>query len=160
MPTSPSRTACPGPPPHCSTPCTGRDVSLNCIKKVYTYCDLQPLIIRHVNSFGHLQYTKVGEFCLLLMINNLTTCVPTYKYVDDTTSYSVTHVPCDTNLQAVVGTVIQWSSDNDMGINSPNTKDMLISFSRPPPDVHSIHTDGSPLGEIRVGDLTQSEIVK
>ena len=55
------------------------------------------------------QGTTHGEF-LLLMINDLITDIPTYKYIDDTTLYSISNNLDDTMLQKAMNTVIQLSN--------------------------------------------------
>ena len=82
------------------------------------------------------------------MINDLRTEVPTYKYVDDTTLYRVTNNPSDTLLQDSVNQVVSWSKSNCMKLNTAKTKEMLISFSRPPPTVPRITVEGVPLERV------------
>ena len=94
------------------------------------------------------QGTKLGVLLFLLMINDLRTEVPTYKYVDDTTLYRVSNDPCDTKLQDSVNTVVAWSKSNYMKLNTTKTKEMLITFSRPPPKVPSITVEGVPLERV------------
>ena len=62
--------------------------------------------------------------------------------------YSVTSDPNDTNLQDDVNKVADWSKDNHMRLNTTKTKEMLISFNHPPPDVVKIEVDSFPLGRV------------
>ena len=82
------------------------------------------------------------------MIDDLRLDVPTYKYVDDTTLYTVSNDPNDDRLQTAVTAVKEWSSNNDMRLNSKKTKEMVISFSKPPPQLPSIKVDGCPLERV------------
>ena len=82
------------------------------------------------------------------MINYLSTDIPTYKYVDNMTLYTVTNDPSDGNLQTVVNTVLICSGENHMKINSSKPNKMLVTFSRPVTDVASITIDGCPLERV------------
>ena len=94
------------------------------------------------------QGTKLGVLLFLLMINDLRTDVPTFKYVDDTTLYRISNKPQDTALQAAVNHVVSWSSENHMRLNASKTKEMFISFSKPPPPVPLITVSGAPLDRV------------
>lgn len=94
------------------------------------------------------QGTKLGVFLFLLMINDLFTPLPTYKYVDDTTLFVVTNDTKDTSLQKAVDHVVTWSKKNDMRLNAIKTKEMLISFTKSTPEVSNITVDGRPLERV------------
>jgi hypothetical protein len=81
------------------------------------------------------QGTKLGIFLFLLMINDLHTLVPTYKYVDDTTIYKITSNSKCTQVQKAMNHIMSWSESNDMKINATKTKEILISFNRCPPEI-------------------------
>ena len=98
------------------------------------------------------QGTKMGVLLFLLMIDDLRTNVPTYKYVDDTTLFHISSNPEDTDLQKAVNAVVEWSKSNHMKLNTSKTKEMFISFSRPPPKVPKITVNGTPLE--RVDEVT------
>ena len=66
----------------------------------------------------------------------------------NTTIYTVTNDPSDGILQMAVNPVLIWSGENHMKINSFKTKEMMVSFSRPPPDVAIITIDGCPLERV------------
>ena len=68
------------------------------------------------------QGTKLGVFLFLLMINDLKTNVPTYKYVDDTTIYTITNNPDNNEVQCAM--------ENYMKMYQKKTKEMFISFSK------------------------------
>ena len=75
------------------------------------------------------------------MINDVTTDIATFKYVDDTMLYIISNDPKDTMLQKAVDTMLQSSSDNDMRINGTKTKEMFICFNKSPPSVAAITID-------------------
>ena len=62
---------------------------------------------------------------------------------------TVTNDPSERKLQTTVNTVLTRSGENHMKINSSKTKEMLVSFSRPPPDVASITINGCPLQRVK-----------
>jgi hypothetical protein len=88
------------------------------------------------------QGTKLGIFLFLIMINNLSTQVATYKYVDDTTLFTITNDTNDSKLQQAVDDLVNWSAMNDMKINATKTKEMVISFSKVAPDIPGIVVEG------------------
>ena len=94
------------------------------------------------------QGTKMGVLLFLLMIDDLRTLVPTYKYVDDTTLYKVTTDVKNTELQEAVDEIARWSKSNCMKLNTTKTKEMLISFCRQPPEVPKIIVDGVSLERV------------
>ena len=49
------------------------------------------------------------------MINDLSTNIPTYKYMEDTTIYTVTNDPNDGKLQTAVNSpyMVWWESHED-----------------------------------------------
>jgi hypothetical protein len=81
------------------------------------------------------QGTKLGVFLFLLMINDLKTNMPTYKYVDDTTIYNISNDPKSTKVQEAMEAIMTWSRQNNMKINAKKTKEIFISFNRAPPSV-------------------------
>ena len=82
------------------------------------------------------------------MINDPETNVPTFKYVDDTTIYSITNNPHSTELQTAMDTIISWSAKNQMKINAKKTKEMFVSFSKIPSKVPNILVDGKALERV------------
>ena len=66
------------------------------------------------------------------MINDLSTPVATYKYVDDTTLFAITNDAKDSILQEAINTVVLLSSENDIQLNATKTKEMLIAFIKSP----------------------------
>ena len=82
------------------------------------------------------------------MINDLSTDIPTYKYMYDMTFYTVTNDPNDGKLHMTDDIVLIWSGENHKNINSFKIKEMLVSFRRPSPDVASITIDGCPIERV------------
>ena len=60
------------------------------------------------------------------------------KYVDDTTEYEVCHHDSPGQMQDVVNNTSQWSQDNKMAANPTKTKEMIINFSRDPPNIPNL----------------------
>ena len=82
---------------------------------------------------------ELSVFLFLLMINDLKTNVPTYKYVGDTTMFKVIN---DTLVQEVMDTIIVWSLENNMKINTKKTKEICVRFSKVPPQVPLMNVEG------------------
>ena len=72
--------------------------------------------------------TLLGPKCFLVFINDIETPVPFYKYVDDSTLFTICHRKCESVLQHSVDIAARWTLHNDMKINSDKSKEMLISF--------------------------------
>ena len=76
------------------------------------------------------QGTLSGPKDFLAHINDLTTPCPIYKYVDDSTIFEVCAPESVSRLQESAEIVHQWSTNNDMKINTSKTVEMVIDFSR------------------------------
>ena len=83
------------------------------------------------------QGTRLRVLMVMLMINDLSTPTPTFKYVDDTTLYTITN-----NHESTVSDLDSWSKCNNMKINASKIKEMVVCFNRNPPEVKPIHADG------------------
>ena len=103
------------------------------------------------------QGTLLGVMCFLCLINDLSTPSNTIKYVDDTTIYEVSNDPTDKTLQTSIDVALSWSAKTNMKINSSKTKEMLVSFSRSPPDVPGIQINGEEIK--RVSECTLLGVV-
>ena len=77
-----------------------------------------------------LKGTQLGLILFLLMINDLSTQIPTYNYVDDSTLYRISNDQNDGKLQEAANEIVASSRNDDMRINHTHTKQMVISFSR------------------------------
>ena len=88
------------------------------------------------------QGTKLRVLMFLLMINDLPTPTPTFKYVDDTTLYTITNNPESTLLQDAVNDVVSWWKWNNTKINASTNMETMVCFNHYTPDVKPIHVDG------------------
>ena len=93
----------------------------------------------------------MGPWLFLLIINDLT--VPSifnmWKYVDDTTvSESIPKGQQSRSKQAV-DAIYDWSKANLFQLNGEKTKELVISFSRDPPQLHRVCIDGTPIKTIQ-----------
>ena len=81
-------------------------------------------------SGGVPQGTLSGPKCFLLYINDLEAHVPLYKYVDDSTLFEI----CNTNdisvMQESIDSAVNWTNTNCMRINSKESKEMVICFTK------------------------------
>ena len=99
----------------------------------------------HPNG-GDPQGTICGPKCFMIYINDLSTPVPLYKYVDDSTLFEL--YICEMNsislMQESVNIAAERTNNNDMKINSEKSKEMIISFSHGDPgnEVPNILIDG------------------
>ena len=88
------------------------------------------------------QGTKLGPVLFILMIHDLRPELPTVKYVDDTTIYTVTKDPNTTVLQEAATYASDWSCANNMKVNASKTKLMNISFSKTKKEYPPIYING------------------
>ena len=92
------------------------------------------------------QGTKLGPLFFLVMINDLTTTAPMYKYVDDCTVFEVTsHSSASSDLQTHLDSINQWIVNNNMRINAKKTKELNICFAKSPPVLQPLTIDNVPL---------------
>ena len=86
---------------------------------------------KHVRD-GVPQGTKLGPLFFLVMVNDLRSDLPLYKYVDDCTIYEVisTSLYQPSILQNELNKIIEWTDSNNMKINVIKTKELSISFLR------------------------------
>ena len=63
------------------------------------------------------------------MIDDLQTCCPTYKFVDDTTAYDISNGKTS-NLHKCLNEIEEWSKVNKMVINVAKTREMIVNFQR------------------------------
>ena len=82
----------------------------------------------HPNG-GVPQGTICGPKCFMIYINDLSTPVPLYKYVDDSTLFELCEMNSISLMQESVNIAAEWTNNNDMKINSEKSKEMIISFS-------------------------------
>ena len=107
------------------------------------------MISEKVDVWGTVpQGTKLGVFLFILMINDLHTDVPTYKYVDDTTIYNISNNPQCTKVQQAMDTIMSWSESNNMKINAKKTKEIFVCFNKEAPAVPSVTVGGKELERV------------
>ena len=71
-----------------------------------------------------------GPKHFLVHINDLRTPCPIYKYVDDSTIFEICNQSRLSVIQDSANIIAQWSSNNDLRINTCNTKEMVICFCK------------------------------
>ena len=81
----------------------------------------------HPNG-GVPQGTICGPKCFMMYINYLSTPVPLYKYVDDSTLFQICEMNSMSLMQESVNIAAEWTNKNDMKINSEKSKEMIISY--------------------------------
>ena len=58
-----------------------------------------------------------GPKCFMIYINDLSTPVPLYKYVDDSTLFELCEMNSISLMQESVNIAAEWTNNNDMKIN-------------------------------------------
>ena len=100
---------------------------------------------KQINT-GVPQGTILGSLFFLVMINDLTTTHPLYKYVDDCSTYEVVFRPaCNSALQLDIDMICDWSNTDNMRLNVKKTKEFRISFLKSEPEFDHLTIEGSPL---------------
>ena len=93
------------------------------------------------------QGTKLGPLFFLIMVNDLSSELTLYKYVDDCAISEVVRVcePDLPKLQQELDNVTQWSSANNMKLNVKKTKDFTVSFLINQPLAQPLIVNNQPL---------------
>lgn len=93
------------------------------------------------------QGTKLGPLFFLVMVNDLSTDLPMYKYVDDCTiSEVVSTTGMDPPiLQQEIDNINQWSTANNMKLNVKKTKEFTVSFLKNQPSLEPLVINNQPL---------------
>ncbi len=92
--------------------------------------------------------TKAGPLLFVIMMDDITTICPTYKYVDDSTLYEICRGP-STLLQIATEQTAEWSYNNLMNINAVKTKGMLFKFCEKPVVVPLINLSGVDIKRVK-----------
>lgn len=100
--------------------------------------------IKYVNA-GTPQGTLSGSLNFNLTINDLKFLTEYIKYVDDTTTATISNDPLDDSLQKSADELIEWSVPNKMQVNVHKTKEMSIYFGKkyPKSAIPNLHINGS-----------------
>lgn len=76
------------------------------------------------------QGTKLGPLFFLVMINDLSTSLPMYKYIDDCTIFEVVTPACVKSiLQKEMDQINRRAVTNNMRLNKKKTKELTICFA-------------------------------
>lgn len=104
------------------------------------------------------QGTKLGPLFFLVMINDLTTTVPMYKFVDDVTMSEIISLQSnevDSNListtsclQDEINILTRWTSANNMKLNEQKTKEFIVSFLKTQPLLQPLIVNNQPLERV------------
>jgi len=96
------------------------------------------------------QGTLLGPVCFLFHINDLRTPgANMVKYVDDSTLWSVNKTTENSHLQNSATEAEIWATENNMSLNSKKTKDMVVCFSRDPPQLPPIVLGGTDVERVQ-----------
>ena len=107
---------------------------------------------KHVHA-GVPQGTKLGPLFFLVMVNDLRTDLPLYKYVDDCTIYEVVTKGESSMLQNELNKIIEWTNSNNMKINVTKTKELSISFLKNSLPAERLTVNNQSLDPIRSSKL-------
>ena len=107
---------------------------------------------KHVHA-GVPQGTKLGPLFFLVMVNDLRTDLPLYKYVDHCTIYEVVTKGESSILQNELNKIIEWTNSNNMKINVTKTKELSISFLKNSLPAERLMVNNQSLDPIRSSKL-------
>ena len=99
------------------------------------------------------QGTKLGPLFFLVMINDLWTDLPLYKYVDNCTIYEVVPKAEPSILQNELNKIIEWTDSNNMKINVTKTKELSVSFLKNSPPADRLTVNNQSLDSVRSSKL-------
>ena len=74
------------------------------------------------------QGTICGPKCFMMYINDLSTPVPLYEYVDDGTLFEICEMNSISLMQESVNIADEWTNKNDLKTNSEKSKEIIISY--------------------------------
>ena len=87
------------------------------------------------------QGTKLGPHFFLVMINDLTTNLPLYKYIDDCSIFETVSPSSTSSLQNGVNQINQRTLANNVRINATKTKVLTVNFSKSPDTMDPLVND-------------------
>ena len=73
-----------------------------------------------------------GPQMFVHMVSDLHTDIPDTKFMDDTTLVEITQKCKGSQMQKSADDVGRWSTENQLGLNTIKTKEMVILFGNPP----------------------------
>ncbi len=97
--------------------------------------------------------TKLGPVLFLCMINDLTLDLPTFKYVDDTSTVHITNSSEDNALQVAADSAAEWSASMNMQLNAKKTVEMVIDFNIPTHNLTPIMVNGEQIERVQSSTL-------
>ena len=99
------------------------------------------------------QGTLSGPEDFLNFVDDLKSCLPNIKYVDDTTVFEVVKAGQNSKLQQATDEIMEWTQKNRMKINTSKTKELLIHFNKQEPDIPPVIIQGTPIERTNVAKL-------
>ena len=101
------------------------------------------------------QGSYLGPLSFVVFIKDMphAETIKSVKYVDDTTLSERVNSSSPSQLQDTTDNIIDWSNLNKMKINEKKTKEMFISFKRPPVPPNPIVINGQNIGRVNVFKL-------
>ena len=121
------------------------------VLKKMAVLDIHPCLLKWVHSFllnrqqrvksgavfsdwitlkgGMPQGTWFGPFVFLILIDDLSTIMATFKFVDDVTLTEITDQSNMSQMQLAADQVATWSHHNFMNINTKKTKECYLAAS-------------------------------
>ena len=106
-------------------------------------------------SAGVPQGTKLGPLFFLVMVNDLRSTLPLYKYVDDCTVFDIflSSTPESSVLQSELDKITEWTRSNNMKVNVSKTKEFSISFTKSNATVDELIVDRQPIELVQTSKL-------
>ena len=100
------------------------------------------------------QGTLFGSVEFIVHIDDLRTCLPTYKFVDDSTLWEVYSVSArNSQLQRATDEAVSWSAENHMSVNCDKTKELQVYFARSNAALPPITIDDKPIERVSTAKL-------